>query len=77
MVTSEWCADCFTIRTDPSAKQAQTLCPGYTASNVERTENGLTATLNLAGSACNVYGTDIETLALEVQDSITLAKNRR
>ncbi|KAK0353781.1 hypothetical protein LTR91_013058 [Friedmanniomyces endolithicus] len=51
---------------DPSAKQAQTLCPGYTASNVKRTENGLTATLNLAGSACNVYGTDIETLALEV-----------
>ncbi|KAK0944934.1 hypothetical protein LTR29_003525 [Friedmanniomyces endolithicus] len=51
---------------DPHAKQAQTLCPGYTASDVARTENGLTATLNLAGSACNVYGTDIETLALEV-----------
>ncbi|KAK5714382.1 hypothetical protein LTR17_017163 [Elasticomyces elasticus] len=51
---------------DPSARQAQTLCPGYTASDVQRTENGLTATLNLAGSACNVYGTDIETLALAV-----------
>lgn len=72
-----WCADWIALRTDPSAKQAQTLCPGYTASNVARTENGLTATLNLAGSACNVYGTDIETLALEVQYIVTLVETRR
>ncbi|KAK4551864.1 hypothetical protein LTR86_010860 [Recurvomyces mirabilis] len=51
---------------DPNAKQAQALCPGYKASNVERTANGVTATLSLAGDACNVYGTDIETLALNV-----------
>ncbi|EMC98792.1 glycoside hydrolase family 31 protein [Baudoinia panamericana UAMH 10762] len=49
-----------------TAKQAQVLCPGYKASNVQRTAYGLTATLALAGQACNVYGTDIETLALEV-----------
>lgn len=48
---------------DPNAKQAQTLCPGYTASDVQRTQNGFTATLSLAGEACNVYGTDIETLS--------------
>lgn len=51
---------------DPNAKQAQALCPGYTASNAQRTDTGFTATLNLAGEACNVYGTDIETLTLEV-----------
>ncbi|KAK6387917.1 hypothetical protein LTR65_008372 [Meristemomyces frigidus] len=51
---------------DPNAKQAQALCPGYTASAVERTANGFTAKLTLAGDACNVYGTDIEELLLEV-----------
>ncbi|USW49247.1 Putative glycoside hydrolase family 31, galactose mutarotase-like domain superfamily [Septoria linicola] len=51
---------------DPSAKQAQVLCPGYKASNVNHTANGFTATLDLAGEACNVYGTDVETLAVEL-----------
>jgi hypothetical protein len=36
---------------DPHAKQAQALCPGYTASGVENTANGFTAKLNLAGEA--------------------------
>lgn len=36
---------------DPSAKQAQQLCPGYKASDVKHTANGFTATLNLAGDA--------------------------
>lgn len=36
---------------DPNAKQAQSLCPGYTASGVEHTADGFTATLNLAGEA--------------------------
>ena len=52
---------------DPQAVNAQDVCPGYTASNVVRTPYGLTASLNLAGSACNVYGTDIETLNLTVE----------
>ena len=34
---------------DPHAVQAQDVCPGYTASGVEKTANGFTATLNLAG----------------------------
>ncbi|KAI6853318.1 Alpha-glucosidase, partial [Hortaea werneckii] len=51
---------------DPNAKQAQALCPGYKASGVERTPHGLNATLHLQGEPCNVYGTDIDTLTLEV-----------
>lgn len=42
-------------------------CPGYKASGVETTGNGLTATLTLAGAACNVYGTDLEELTLTVE----------
>lgn len=49
-----------------NANLPQTLCPGYKAGNVEHTENGFKAVLSLAGTPCNVYGTDIETLALEV-----------
>ncbi|RDW89244.1 (trans)glycosidase-1 [Coleophoma cylindrospora] len=52
---------------DPEAVDAQTVCPGYTASNVVRTPYGLTASLSLAGPACNVYGTDIEALNLTVE----------
>ena len=52
---------------DPQAVNAQDVCPGYTASIVERNALGLTATLTLAGPACNVYGNDIETLNLTVQ----------
>ena len=48
---------------DPKAKQAQQLCPGYTASNVQRSKYGFTASLTLAGDAvgttsisfCEVY----------------------
>ena len=52
---------------DPEAVDAQTVCPGYTGSNVVRTQYGLTATLNLAGDACNIYGTDIDILNLTVE----------
>ena len=52
---------------DPEAVDAQAVCPGYTASNVERNELGFTATLTLAGEACNVYGNDVETLNLTVE----------
>lgn len=51
---------------DPSAPNAQDVCPGYRASNVQRTAYGFNATLTLAGDACNVYGTDIEQLLLSV-----------
>ena len=53
---------------DPKAIDAQTVCPGYTASNVVRTSLGLTADLSLiGGKACNVYGTDVLNLNLRVE----------
>jgi alpha-glucosidase len=52
---------------DPNAVNAQTVCPGYTASNVSSTKYGLTATLSLAGKACNAYGTDVSSLDLTVE----------
>jgi hypothetical protein len=56
---------------DPSAVDAQTVCPGYRVSNVvglnNETEHGWTADLDLAGPPCNVYGTEVEHLKLIVQ----------
>lgn len=52
---------------DPEAVDAQTKCPGYTASNVTRTAYGWTADLTLAGQACNVYGTDVTDLRVAVE----------
>ncbi|KAH8830750.1 glycoside hydrolase family 31 protein [Flagelloscypha sp. PMI_526] len=51
-----------------SVTKAQDLdsCPGYSATNVKTTQTGLTATLSLAGTPCNVYGNDTKKLALEV-----------
>ncbi|OAG09494.1 uncharacterized protein CC84DRAFT_1202211 [Paraphaeosphaeria sporulosa] len=40
-------------------------CPGYTASNVQNTDRGITADLTLAGAECNVYGTDLHDLKFE------------
>jgi alpha-glucosidase len=42
-------------------------CPGYTASNVQDDGGRVTADLALAGEACNVYGTDLTDLKLEVE----------
>lgn len=41
-------------------------CPGYTASNVKITGNCVTADLALSGTACNVYGDDLQRLTLQV-----------
>lgn len=41
-------------------------CPGYTATNVKSSGSTLTADLSLAGKACNVFGTDIQQLKLQV-----------
>lgn len=49
------------------AAQDVTSCPGYSASNVQQTANGLTADLSLAGDACNAYGTDLPNLTLTVE----------
>lgn len=43
-------------------------CPGYKASNVQKKGLWVTgADLNLAGAACNVYGTDLDNLKLSVE----------
>jgi len=42
-------------------------CPGYKASNVQTSDTGLTADLSLAGTACDVYGTDLTDLTLTVE----------
>ncbi|KAI2469457.1 glycoside hydrolase family 31 protein [Annulohypoxylon bovei var. microspora] len=54
------------VRRDYASDDPLTSCPGYTASNVVKTASGLTADLTLAGDACNVYGTDLKDLTLEV-----------
>lgn len=41
-------------------------CPGYKASKVKSNHNGFTADLTLAGKACNVYGSDLTDLTIEV-----------
>ncbi|KAF7976546.1 hypothetical protein HWV62_6195 [Athelia sp. TMB] len=41
-------------------------CPGYKLDAVHKTSTGLTASLYLAGPACNAFGTDIANLTLEV-----------
>lgn len=52
---------------DPQAVNAQSVCPGYKASNVKQSASGLTATLSLAGEPCNVYGTDVDSLDLSIE----------
>lgn len=37
---------------DPEAVDAQSVCPGYTASDVVTNDHGLSAVLELAGKAC-------------------------
>jgi len=52
---------------DTTAPNAQVVCPGYTASNVQESTTGLTADLTLAGQGCNAYGNDIGDLTLSVE----------
>lgn len=52
---------------DPQAVNAQDVCPGYKASGLEQNDRGLSVTLSLAGTPCNVYGTDVEQLDLKVE----------
>ncbi|KAF2028662.1 hypothetical protein EK21DRAFT_101691 [Setomelanomma holmii] len=47
-------------------KRADT-CPGYKASNVERSDSSLTADLTLAGTECNLYSQDLKDLKFSAQ----------
>jgi alpha-glucosidase len=42
-------------------------CPGYKASNVQRSDSSLTADLTLAGTACNIHGQDLQDLKFSAQ----------
>lgn len=46
---------------------AQSECPGYSATNIQQTNNGLTADLHLAGNSCDAYGLDLPNLTLTVE----------
>lgn len=50
-----------------NSTDSNSTCPGYRASDVQTTANGLTAKLTLAGTPCNLYGTDLEDLTLTVE----------
>ena len=52
---------------DPEAVNAQDVCPGYTASQLQENDGGIGAVLTLAGAPCNVYGNDVEVLNLKVE----------
>lgn len=52
---------------DPEAVNAQDVCPGYKASQLKETDGGISAVLTLAGAPCNVYGTDVDVLNLNVE----------
>ncbi len=52
-------------------------CPGYAATNIVETATGLTADLNLAGTACNVYGYDLGALKLLVEYQTGMCRFRR
>ena len=52
---------------NPDAVDAQDVCPGYTATNVQEQPYGVTAQLALAGPPCNAYGSDVSPLDLTVQ----------
>ncbi|KNG46673.1 glycoside hydrolase family 31 protein [Stemphylium lycopersici] len=52
---------------DPQAVDAQDVCPGYKASDLEENDKGLSATLTLAGKPCNIYGIDVDELDLQVE----------
>jgi len=51
-------------------------CPGYTASSVVQTDSGLTASLQLAGAACNAYGYELPNLSLLVEYQTSLYTGR-
>lgn len=42
-------------------------CPGYRVTGTSLVGNSITANLQLAGQACNIYGTDLDNLQLLVE----------
>ena len=63
LLTFVYAGVAYATLTDQSVLDA---CPGYKATAVTAHGNTLTADLALAGTACNVFGQDIDKLKLEV-----------
>lgn len=53
-------------RANLAPEYVEKACPGYKATNVKTAGSSITADLELAGKACNVYGPDVQKLRLEV-----------
>jgi alpha-glucosidase len=60
-------ADLIANIKDPEAVNAQAVCPGYKAAQLEEGPRGLSAVLTLAGEPCNAYGNDVGVLNLKVE----------
>lgn len=64
-------AACLILGADAAAlatRNGTESCPGYKASNVKKQHGAVvSADLSLAGDACNVYGTDLDHLKLEIE----------
>ncbi|KAF2014919.1 glycoside hydrolase family 31 protein [Aaosphaeria arxii CBS 175.79] len=48
-------------------RRQQNDCPGYKATNVERTDAGIKADLTLAGTECNIHGKDLKELRFSAE----------
>ncbi|EMD41237.1 glycoside hydrolase family 31 protein [Gelatoporia subvermispora B] len=55
-----------TLTSETGHSQNVSTCPGYTLTGLKETSSGITAHLNLAGNACDAFGSDIANLTLEV-----------
>ncbi|KAK8036076.1 alpha-glucosidase [Apiospora rasikravindrae] len=59
-------AAAITNRQLPTSSDPSSACPGYTASDVQQSTHGLSASLKLAGTACNSFGRDVQDLKLTI-----------
>jgi alpha-glucosidase len=55
-----------TLDAPPQHSGNVSACPGYALTGLQETAHGLTAQLNLAGPACNAFGTDFKNLTIQV-----------
>ncbi|KAJ7623867.1 glycosyl hydrolases family 31-domain-containing protein [Mycena polygramma] len=59
-------ADGLSQNTAAVGGNSSVACPGYSLQGLATTKNGLTAKLNLAGAACDLFGADVANLTIEV-----------
>ena len=66
-IYSIWILTFLVLQAEPIASQSIESCPGYVVNSYESSGDIITANLELAGTACNVYGNDIKSLKLLVE----------